>query len=138
MDEHMQMETPIEYSIDPAKQVVSARMGVFGLAALAVGMALVVRLAGLGLVPLSETEAAYAYQAYQVSQGDSLQLLSHPAYIFLTGILFYFFPSGDTLARFVPALVGGLAVLAPFTLRKQLGERGGAGSSFLAWQLTPC
>lgn len=97
---------------------------------LAVLVALVLRLAVLGRLPLSENEAAYAWQAYQVSQGEPLTLLSHPAYILLTGGLFRLFGSGEVMARLLPALVGSAVVAFPFVFRRQLGPRAAVVAAF--------
>ncbi|MBV6393045.1 MAG: hypothetical protein KPEEDBHJ_02275 [Anaerolineales bacterium] len=82
--------------------------------ALAFLVALFVRLAQLGAVPLTDAEAAPALQALRISQGEDPALSPHPLYIFSTSILFLLFGGGTNfLARLIPALVGGLLVLAP-------------------------
>ncbi|MEJ2758169.1 MAG: hypothetical protein P8046_06755, partial [Anaerolineales bacterium] len=65
---------------------------------LALGLALVMRLVMLGGT-LTEWEAGYAWQSYQVSQGASVNLLSQPGYILPTGLRFYLFGSGEVMAR---------------------------------------
>ncbi len=97
---------------------------------LAFVIALVMRLVILGQYHLSETEAGYALQAYQVSQGEDLQMLGNPAYIQLTGILFYLLGSGDVIARMLPAVVGSAVVLLPYLWREHLGEKAALVAAF--------
>lgn len=97
---------------------------------LALVIALVMRLAILGQYHLTETEAGFALQAYQVSQGEDLQMLGHPAYIQLTGALFYLLGSGDVLARLLPALVGSAVILLPYLLREHLGKQAALVAAF--------
>ncbi|TES89866.1 MAG: hypothetical protein E3J88_05185, partial [Anaerolineales bacterium] len=84
--------------------------------------ALVMRLANLGEMPLSESEASWALQAYEVSQGEAAAISGQPAYVLLTGTIFAIFSSSDTLARLLPALVGSMIVWLPFALRYRLGK----------------
>ena len=85
-------------------------------------VAVALRLGGLGRMPLNESEAQLALQAYQVSQGEAAVLGVQPAYVLLTGLLFTVFGSSDALARLLPALVGSLLVAVPFVLRHRLGR----------------
>jgi len=100
------------------------------LVVLAVVVALVLRLAALGRLPLSEHEAAYAWQAYQVSLGEPVTLLSHPAYVLLTGSLFYLLGSGDVLARLLPAVIGSAVIVLPLAFRRQLGQKAALVAAF--------
>ena len=97
---------------------------------LAVLAALVFRLVALGSLPLSESEAEYAWQAYQISHAEPIMMLSHPAYLVLTGGLFALLGSGEVLARFLPALVGSAVVALPFVFRRQLGPRAALVAAF--------
>ncbi|MBN2044858.1 MAG: glycosyltransferase family 39 protein [Anaerolineales bacterium] len=97
---------------------------------LAFVIALVMRLAALGQHHLSELEAGYALQAFQVAQGDELQMLGHPAYIQLTGLLFYLFGSGEVLARLLPALAGSFVVLLPYIVREFVDPRAALVAAF--------
>jgi hypothetical protein len=97
---------------------------------LAFAAALVMRLAILGQYHFSELEAGYAWQAYQVSQGDDLQMLGHPAYIQLTGILFYLFGNGEVIARLIPALVGSAVILLPYLWREYVGPKAALVAAF--------
>jgi hypothetical protein len=84
--------------------------------------ALGIRLFGLGEMPLSEYEASWALEAHQVSQGEALTISGQPAYVLLTGLLFAIFNSSDALARFLPALMGGMIIWLPYALRHRLGR----------------
>ena len=94
---------------------------------LAFALALTVRFLNLGAVPLSDVEANWALQALHASLGNSLGsqlvLASQPAYIFLSGLSFSLLGSSNFLARFWPALVGSMLVLAPLFFRPLLGRR---------------
>ena len=48
---------------------------------LALCLALAVRLIGLGALPFNETEASWAWQAYQVAHSEPVQIGSQPAYV---------------------------------------------------------
>jgi hypothetical protein len=97
---------------------------------LAFAVALLMRLAVLGLHPLTEHEAGFALQAWQAAHGESFVMVSHPAYIQLTGLLFFLFGSGDVLARLLPALAGSCVVLLPLALRQQLGRKAALVAAF--------
>jgi hypothetical protein len=83
-----------------------------------------VRLVSLGRAPLSDFEATWAFQAWQVSQGagDAGVLGANPAYILITALLFKIFGSSEFLARLAPALAGSGLVVLPWMYRKQLGR----------------
>lgn len=119
-------ETPAVES-KPAGGALTLEIGLYFVALL---VALIFRLAMLGSLPLSETEANYAWQAYQVSQGEQVTLLSHPAYILLTGGLFYLFGSGEVLARLLPALAGSAVIVFPFIFRRQIGQKAALIAAF--------
>jgi hypothetical protein len=91
---------------------------------------LVLRLVGLGLSPLSDFEAAWALKALSVSQGGSLPVGPQPAYVLLTGLLFYSFTASDFLARLLPALAGGFLIFLPFFFRSSLGRLVGLVMAF--------
>jgi hypothetical protein len=92
------------------------------LSALALGI--FVRLANLGRAPLSDFEASWALQAWQVVQNaaQATALGPNPAYIFITALLFNVFGSSESLARLAPALAGSLLVILPWFFRRQLGR----------------
>ena len=93
----------------------------YGLAFL---LALGLRLIGLGLLSLNDTEADLALQALQVAQGLKPALGPHPAYIMSTTLLFFLYGGGTNfLARLTPALVGSALVFAPLLFADRLKPR---------------
>lgn len=90
--------------------------------AAAFSLGLILRLAWLGQPPLNDFEAAWALQAMDLIRGESPSLGPQPAYLLPTGLLFFAFSASNFLARFLPALAGGLLVLLPFFFRKSLGR----------------
>ncbi len=97
---------------------------------LAFVLALGMRLLNLGATSLSDYEATWALQAWEVSRGGEAVIGAHPAYALLTGLLFFVFSSSDALARFLPALLGSVLVLAPFLFRRRLGRKAGLVLAF--------
>ena len=89
-------------------------------------LALVLRLYNLGSAPLTDSEAGWAMQGLQLArpalQPAAWSFGSQPAYVILTGISFALFGASDFLARFWPALLGGLLALAPYAWRRELGR----------------
>jgi hypothetical protein len=85
-------------------------------------LALTIRLWSLGAKPLSDGEATWALQALSVARGKPLVGGAQPAYILLTGSLFWLFGSTNFVARLLPALAGSLLVLAPSTYRNTFGK----------------
>ncbi len=81
-------------------------------------LALGLRLVNLGKVPLSDLEAGWALQAWDLSYGIS----SQPAYVALTRGIFFFLGSSNTLARLWPVLTGSILVLIPVAFRSTLGR----------------
>jgi hypothetical protein len=98
--------------------------------ALALSLALGIRLFELGAAPLSDFEAGWALQAWQAARGGELIPGAQPGYIFPTAGLFFIFGSSNFLARFWPALAGGLLALAPWGLRRQLGRKAALIAAF--------
>ncbi len=82
--------------------------------------ALLLRLMLLGRSPLVDSEAAWAYQAWQLHLGESIPVGSQVGYLSFTEVLFSLFDGSDFLARFWPALVGSFIIWVPFLLRKRL------------------
>jgi len=75
-------------------------------------LALGLRLFYLGAAPLSDHEASFALQAFdllQVERGASTQ----PLYVILTGLLFTIFKDSTAAARFFPAVAGSSLVFLP-------------------------
>jgi hypothetical protein len=93
---------------------------------LALGLGLFVRFLDLGKAPLSDFEAGWALQALQVGRGSFngqfLAIGTQPAYVLLTGAMFYLSNATNFLARFWPAAVGASLVLLPYFFRGQLGR----------------
>jgi hypothetical protein len=98
---------------------------------LAFALALTLRFLHLGALPLSDSEADWAFQALQVARGAhpatpalaaGASVGPNPAYVLLTSILFYIFGANNFLARFWPALAGSILVLTPFFFRDRLGR----------------
>ncbi len=94
-------------------------------------LALAFRLVRLGHLPLGDSEAAYALQALAVARGDAAVFGSFSAYVGLTGLNFFIFSASDFLARFWPALIGGLVVFVPFLFRDQIGRWPALALSFV-------
>ncbi len=92
---------------------------------LAFALALAVRFLNLGAAPLSDLEAGWALQALQLAGrqpgGIDSPMGPQPAYVLLTGASFALFGATNFLARFWPALAGGLLALVPLLFRRQLG-----------------
>ena len=79
-----------------------------GIVVLALGL----RLYGLGRVPLGPVEAVQALPAWAAAAGQSYDLAGVGPLLFgLQWLLFALFGAGDAVARFWPALIGGLAPL---------------------------
>ncbi|MGD8404766.1 MAG: hypothetical protein PVJ21_13985 [Anaerolineales bacterium] len=83
-------------------------------------LAAALRFIHLGALPLSDTEAVWALQALHVAQGTPTLLGPQPIYVLPTSGLFYLFGSSNFLARFFPALTGGLLILVPYLFRERL------------------
>lgn len=87
-------------------------------------IALGVRLIGLGVMPLTDAEAAPALQALRISQSAHPALDPHPLYILSTSFFFLLYGGGTNfLARLVPALIGSLFVLAPLLFDDRIKPR---------------
>ena len=87
-----------------------------------IASAVAIRLAALGNVPLSDLEATWALQARNVALRSPGNIGPQPVYVILTSVLFYLFEDTNFLARFFPALLGGLFVACPYFLRERLGR----------------
>jgi hypothetical protein len=101
-------------------QSVSIEKSLFCLAFL---LAIGVRFTRLGAAPLSDFEADWALQAWQLARGSQDVLAPQPGYVLLTGLFFFIFNSGNALARLLPALAGSFLIWLPFTLRRWIGSR---------------
>jgi hypothetical protein len=85
-------------------------------------LALAVRLAAAGQLPLNDAEATLALQAHALAHGQAATLSPQPGYLALTTAAMFVMGSADWVARFWPALVGSCAVLLPLLFRKKLGR----------------
>jgi predicted membrane-bound mannosyltransferase len=95
----------------------------FGLFALAFGLALVIRLLRLGEMPLTDGEARWAMQAFDLTKGLRPEIGAQPAYVLLTALSFFVMQASNFAARFVPALFGAALTCAPFYFRDRLGSK---------------
>jgi hypothetical protein len=87
-------------------------------------IALSLRFIQLGAMPLADAEAAPALQALRIAEGESPTLAPHPFYILSTSLTFFLYGGGtNLLARFFPALIGSLLVLAPLLFDDRLKPR---------------
>ncbi|MBE3144115.1 MAG: hypothetical protein IMZ61_09365 [Planctomycetes bacterium] len=94
-----------------------------GLYGLALMIALLIRFLSLGTLPLTNYEAGFALQAFNLSRGLHPLIGPQPGYILLTTALFFMLGSGVFLARFWAALVGSLLVLAPSLFHQKIGRQ---------------
>ena len=83
-------------------------------------LALTLRLVRLDVLPLSDFEANWALQAFQLSQNAHPALSPQPGYILPTAFIFFLFGGSDFTARVLPALAGSLLVMVPYILRDKL------------------
>lgn len=86
----------------------------------------VLRLAEIDRVPLAESEATYAFSAWQAALGQldsSLAGTGAPLLAHLMAGLFWLFGASDLAARLVPALAGVGLALSPALLSGMLGRR---------------
>ncbi|NPV86392.1 MAG: hypothetical protein HPY45_10340 [Anaerolineae bacterium] len=94
----------------------------FALYVLSFIIALGFRLAWLGRLPLSDSEATWALQALGLARGEQVSVASHTLYVLLTQFLFSLFGDSNFVARVVPALLGGSIVFAPYLFHRHLGR----------------
>lgn len=83
-------------------------------------LALALRFTQLGALPLSDSEAEWALQAFDVARGVLPLLGPQPIYILPTSLLFFLFGTSNVLARFIPALIGSALILVPYLFRGRL------------------
>lgn len=95
----------------------------YGLYALAFGLALALRLLRLGELPLGDDEARWALQALDLAKGLQPAMGPQPAYVMLTGLVFFIVQASNFAARLVPALFGAALSLTPFNFRDRLGSQ---------------
>jgi len=95
----------------------------YGLYALAFGLALTIRLLRLGELPLGDDEARWALQALDLAKGLRPVMGAQPAYVVLTGLVFFILQASNFGARLVPALFGAALSLLPYNFRDRLGNK---------------
>ncbi len=103
----------------------------FWLYALAFGLALTLRLLRLDAWPLTDEEARWAMQAFELMKGLRPELGPQPGYVLLTSLAFFVFQASEFTARLVPALFGAALVIAPYFFRHRLGEKAALVLAFL-------
>lgn len=87
----------------------------------AFALALAIRLLGLGILPLTDSEAQWALQALALAQGSRPAIGSQGGYVLSTAVLFFLYGGGTNfLARLTPALTGSALVFVPYLFRERL------------------
>lgn len=99
--------------------------------ALAFGLALTLRLLRLDAWPLTDEEARWAMQSFDLARGLRPEIGPQPGYVLLTALIFFALQAGEFTARLVPALFGAALVLAPYFFRDRLGEKAALVLAFL-------
>jgi uncharacterized protein (TIGR03663 family) len=95
-------------------------------------LALVLRLANLGVVPLSDAEAAQALVAWNIYHAQPLDQVGYsPLIATLDLVGFALLGDSEFAARLGPALLGVALVLLPYGLRRHLGRAGALAASAL-------
>jgi uncharacterized protein (TIGR03663 family) len=95
-------------------------------------LALALRLANLGVVPLSDAEAAQALVAWNIYQGQPLDQVGYSPLIATLNLLsFSLLGDSEFAARLGPALMGVALVLLPYGLRRYLGRAGALAAAAL-------
>jgi len=84
--------------------------------------ALALRVLMLGVFPLREGEARWAYQAWELWQGQRSAVGFETGYLSITRLLFALFGSSTFLARLWPAVVGSFMVWVPYIFREKVGK----------------
>jgi hypothetical protein len=83
-------------------------------------LAIALRFIRLSALPLSDLEAGWALQAYNVAQGMRPILSSQPIYILPTSLVFFLFGTSNFGARFIPALTGSALIFVPYLFRQRI------------------
>lgn len=96
-------------------------------------LALVLRLASLGVAPLSPAEASQAMAALDLAANRSALPAAgaSPLLLNLHGLLFLLAQANESSARLIPALAGVALVLLAYGLRAELGRLGALGAALL-------
>ena len=80
-----------------------------------------IRMINLGSLPLGETEAGYALNAFSIINGAQISPTNQPLYASLTSILFFVFGSSEFLSRLTPLIFGCALIFIPYLLRSKIG-----------------
>jgi hypothetical protein len=91
--------------------------------ALALLLAVCIRLLALKNMALNDLEAGWAMQAFGLARGQAVDIGPQPLYVLFTGLLFSLLGSDNLSARLLPALAGSLLVLFPYCMRGYIGKR---------------
>lgn len=86
------------------------------------GVGLLLRLLLLDAHPLREVEAEWAYQAWELWQGQRSDVGQRAGYLALTRALFSLLGDSRWVARLVPAAAGSLLVWFPYLIRDRVGR----------------
>lgn len=84
-------------------------------------LALLVRIINLGSIPLSDFEAATAFEALSIARLQPIAVGTQASYVGLTAITFFLFEATTFFARIWPALVGSLIIFVPYLWQKRFG-----------------
>lgn len=82
--------------------------------------AIMIRFINLGSTPLTSGEMDLSWQALQVARGERIDMGAQIAYSGLTSLGFFLTQANDFMARFWPALLGGLFALVPLLWQDKL------------------
>ncbi|MCS7260101.1 MAG: hypothetical protein NZ765_04875 [Anaerolineae bacterium] len=95
-------------------------------------LAFITRLAGLGLRPLADAEAAQALVSWQLYQGLAVTHASYSPLLATANLItFALWGATEFTVRFVPALAGAFLALIPLGLRRYLGHMGAIAAGVL-------
>lgn len=101
------------------KEPIRVEHCLYGLAFL---IALIIRFWHLGVLPLSDSEASLALRALNLANGFPESLSAEALYGLVTGALMALFSGSNLIARFLPAFIGSLLIIAPAMYRNTLGK----------------
>jgi 4-amino-4-deoxy-L-arabinose transferase-like glycosyltransferase len=119
--------TVVDHSL-PLSWLTVERAAYLGLALLAV----VLRLANLGVVPLSDAEAAQALAGWHIYHNQPVDQIGYsPLVATLNLVSFVLLGDNEFAARLGPALLSVALVLLPYGLRRHLGRAGALATAAL-------
>lgn len=106
--------------VAPAGQARREHLAAVGI----LGLALALRVLGLGSHPLQPGEAANAWESWSLAQGASGSAAAGPLLVYGNALVFFLFGANDASARLLPALAGTAMVALPLILQRELGRFG--------------